>query len=76
MICIGNVLKTNPAEFDEVWVICFAFDEVRSLFEVFDNVFVFRSWLQKKTCSKSIEVWFILASGINKFLKTAMFQDF
>ena len=39
MICIGNVLKTNPAEFDEVWVICFAFDEVRSLFEVFDNVF-------------------------------------
>ena len=39
MISIGNIFKTNPAEFDEVWVICFAVDEVRSLFVVFDNVF-------------------------------------
>ena len=39
MISIGNIFKTNPAEFDEVWVICFAVDELRSLFEDFDNVF-------------------------------------
>lgn len=39
MIFIGNIFKTNPAEFDEVWVICFAVDELRSLFEDFDNVF-------------------------------------
>lgn len=39
MISIGNIFKTNPAEFDEVWVICFAVDEARSLFVVFDNVF-------------------------------------
>ena len=39
MISMGNIFKTNPAEFDEVWVICFAVDEVRSLFVVFDNVF-------------------------------------
>ena len=38
MISIGNIFKTNPAEFDEVWVIC-AVDELRSLFEDFDNVF-------------------------------------
>lgn len=38
MISIGNIFKTNPAEFDEVWVICFAVDELRSLFEDFDNV--------------------------------------
>ena len=39
MISIGNIFKTNPAEFDEVWVICFAVDELRSLFEDFYNVF-------------------------------------
>lgn len=39
MISIGNIFKTNLAEFDEVWVICFAVDELRSLFEDFDNVF-------------------------------------
>lgn len=39
MISIGNIFKTNPAEFDELWVICFAVDELRSLFEDFDNVF-------------------------------------
>ena len=39
MISSGNIFKTNPAEFDEVWVICFAVDELRSLFEDFDNVF-------------------------------------
>lgn len=39
MISIGNIFKTNPAEFDEVWVICFAVDELRSLFEDFENVF-------------------------------------
>ena len=39
MISIGNIFKTNPAEFDEVWVICFAVDELRSLFEDFDNIF-------------------------------------
>ena len=39
MISIGNVFKTNPAEFDEVWVICFEVDALRSLFEDFDNVF-------------------------------------
>lgn len=39
MISVGNVFKTNPAEFDEVWVICFAVDELKSLFEDFDNVF-------------------------------------
>lgn len=38
MISIGNIFKTNPAEFDEVWVICFAVDELRSLFAAFDNV--------------------------------------
>ena len=38
MISIGNIFKTNPAEFDVVWVICFAVDELRSLFEDFDNV--------------------------------------
>ena len=76
MISIGNIFKTNPAEFDEVWVICFAVDEVRSLFVVFDNVFHVPELAPKKTCSKSIEAWFILASGINKLLKTAMFQDF
>ena len=39
MISFGNVFKTNPAEFDEVWVICFEVDALRSLFEDFDNVF-------------------------------------
>ena len=39
MISIGNVFKTNPAEFDEVWVICFEVDALRSLFEDFDNGF-------------------------------------
>ena len=38
MISIGNIFKTDPAEFDEVWVICFAVDELRSLFEDLDNV--------------------------------------
>lgn len=38
MISIGNIFKTNPAEFDEVWVICFAVDELKSLFEDFDNI--------------------------------------
>ena len=38
MLSIGNIFKTNPAEFDEVWVLCFAVDELRSLFEDFDNV--------------------------------------
>ena len=38
MISIGNIFKTDPAEFDEVWVICFAVDELENLFSTFYNV--------------------------------------
>lgn len=76
MISIGNIFKTNPAEFDEVWVICFAVDELRSLFEDFDNAFMFRNWRPKKACLKSIEVWFIQDCGTNKPLQNTMCRDF
>ena len=38
MISIGNVFKTNPVQFDEVWVICYKVEELEVLFASFDNV--------------------------------------
>lgn len=35
---IGNVFKTNPMEFDEVWVVCYAVSELESLFTSYHNV--------------------------------------
>ena len=34
MITIGNIFHTNPAEFDEVWIICFSVAEIQELFAI------------------------------------------
>lgn len=57
MISIGNIFKTNPAEFDEVWVICFAVDELRSLFEDFDNVFHVPELAPKESLFKEYPIY-------------------
>lgn len=76
MISIGNIFKTNPAEFDEVWVICFAVDELRSLFEDFDNVFHVPELAPKESLFKEYRSRFIQDCGTNKPLQNTMCRDF
>ena len=38
MITTGNVFHTDPEDFDEVWVICYAVDELKEMFTAYKNV--------------------------------------
>lgn len=38
MLYIGNILKTEPSGFDEVWVICRSVGELSDMFAIYKNI--------------------------------------
>lgn len=76
MISSGNIFKTNPAEFDEVWVICFAVDELRSLFEDLDNVPHVPELTLQEGLFKEYRSMVHSGQWTNKLLQNAMYRDF